>query len=120
MKSKMLTVKQHREMYEHVTARISGKCDNGMYDNLCDHTLKHTVDWMRKQEIVEIRDNIEKIYDLGGHCDCEVLMNVGPIWRKERNKPVESPDYYMDWSENPHQEWKEMIDSALEQVGGIA
>jgi hypothetical protein len=97
---------------------VNGKREKATnFQTDCNHTLRHTLDWMHKQEIVEIRDNIEKIYDLGGHCDCEVLLNVPPrTWKKERTEPIESPDYYMDWAEDPQKEWVEMIDQALAQA----
>jgi len=122
---KMLTTKEFKELcahlgtcgtYKDIFVKVNGKHEKAKSFKMdCNHTLRHTVDWMRKKEIVEIRANIEKIYDLGGHCDCEVLLNVLDRWKEERNEPVDSPDY-MDWSDNPEKEWKEMIDSALEQA----
>lgn len=42
----------------------------------CDHTLRHTEQWLKhrySQEMVE--RIIAEIMDMGGYCDCEVLLN---------------------------------------------
>src|SRR5690242_9432977 len=55
----------------------------------CDHTLRYTVDWLKEHHLQDIRGTIEKIVDLGGHCDCEVLLNVTPdIWEERRDEEI--------------------------------
>jgi len=42
----------------------------------CDHTLKHTSAWIsRNKPEAQTEDIIMEIRDMGGYCDCEVLMN---------------------------------------------
>ena len=58
----------------------------------CDHTLRYTLAWLRKQKVSPIRANTKKIVDLGGHCDCEVLLNVDPeTWEKRRDEELRYP-----------------------------
>lgn len=78
----------------------------------CDHTLKHTVRWMVDKEIPNIRNNVEKIYDLGGHCDCEVLFNAAPQWKEKRHADIDGPNY-MDEGQV---EWDERIDDVIYQA----
>ncbi len=75
----------------------------------CDHSLQHAVAWMEARNI-EVRPNIERIYDLGGHCDCEVLWNAAGRWEKEKNGKPEWPKFFTD------AEWVERIDWKLEQA----
>lgn len=75
----------------------------------CDNTLKHTLAWLVKHNISNIRTNIEKLYDLGAHCDCEVLFNAASKWRDERHADITGPEYMDDgWIE-----WEERIDNVL-------
>lgn len=76
----------------------------------CDNTLKHAIAWMKAHGVQSIRQNIERIYDLGGHCDCEILFNVAEKWEDEKN---DEPFYLEVYDE---QEWKEAIDFVLEQA----
>jgi hypothetical protein len=40
-----------------------------------------------------LRDNIKKIIDLGGHCDCEVLWNVDPDrWAEKLQEELGGPE----------------------------
>jgi hypothetical protein len=121
--TELLPTKKFRELYNHLvtrgtwkpaTRKVDGKLQKVLeYRLSCDHTLCRTIDWMRKQEIVEIRANIEKIYALGGHCDCEILFNVSThIWGCNKNKPLDIFDY-IEWSDDPEKEWKGIIDRAL-------
>lgn len=42
----------------------------------CDHTLKHTCAWLNCHKLVtSVGDILTEIRDMGGYCDCEVLMN---------------------------------------------
>ncbi len=35
----------------------------------CDHTLRCTIDWLKEHYVQDTWGSIEKIVDLGGHCD---------------------------------------------------
>lgn len=42
---------------------------------LCDHTTRHTEDWLR-QRGKDVAACVEWLQSLGGDCDCEVCLNV--------------------------------------------
>lgn len=71
----LLTSEQFAALYEHLTGEIASV-------KTCGNKLTHTLAWLRAHNLYT-RTNIEKIIDMGGHCDCEVLMNVTVRkWRK--------------------------------------
>lgn len=41
----------------------------------CDHTLKNTEKWVSEHHEEEKDAIMQEIRDMGGLCDCEVLMN---------------------------------------------
>ena len=42
----------------------------------CDHTLRSTEQWLKDNLSTELHKNvIAEINDMGGYCDCEVLLN---------------------------------------------
>ena len=42
----------------------------------CDHTLCSTEKWLKDNISAELYEKvIEEINDMGGYCDCEVLLN---------------------------------------------
>lgn len=42
----------------------------------CDHTLHCTEQWLKNNISAELHENvIAEIADMGGYCDCEVLLN---------------------------------------------
>ena len=45
----------------------------------CDHTLRHTRELLRERGLDEERV-LPWLAEYGGHCDCEVLANVGGEW----------------------------------------
>lgn len=78
----------------------------------CDHTLKYTIDWLKEHYVQDIQSNIEKITDLGGHCDCEVLLNIPPdIWKERRNEEISGPSIL------GKNEWQEFISYLLHNSG---
>lgn len=92
---------QFGELYEYLSSEPT-----------CDHTLRYTVDWLKEHDIQDIRGTIEKIVDLGGHCDCEVLLNVTPdIWEERRAEEITGPNI-MD--EN---EWEQFLSDLLDNSG---
>ncbi len=46
-------------------------------DNIpCNHTLYYTEEWLKENLAPEkIESAIEEMKEMGGHCDCEVLLN---------------------------------------------
>ena len=46
-----------------------------MGNMMCDHTFHSTLIWTQEQRIQPFWENIEKIVDLGGYGDCEVVMH---------------------------------------------
>lgn len=78
----------------------------------CNHTLCHTVAWLRAQNIENLHGTLEKLIDLGGHCDCEVLLNVDEAtWNAEREKVLTGPDLIGD------HEWQQFISTLLVASG---
>lgn len=78
----------------------------------CNHTLHYTIEWMRVHQIQGIRANIEKIADLGGHCDCEVLLNVDPeTWEEARDEEITGPDHIGE------SEWQQFLSDLLSRSG---
>ena len=42
----------------------------------CDHTLRSTEQWLKDNISAELHENvIAELNDMGGYCDCEVLLN---------------------------------------------
>lgn len=45
----------------------------------CDTTLKHTRAWLRSHGFA-VGEATEELGKHGGYCDCEVLLNVAPLF----------------------------------------
>ena len=41
----------------------------------CDHTLSYTASWVKENCPDAADDVLREIREMGGYCDCEVLMN---------------------------------------------
>lgn len=41
----------------------------------CDGSLRKTRQWLRRRDFLSLEDNTKLLKQLGGYCDCEVLMN---------------------------------------------
>ena len=64
----ILTIEQVEDLFEYVEACLE--------ENGCDHTRRHTEQWITMHIPEEQREEIlAEIDDMGGFCDCEVLMN---------------------------------------------
>jgi hypothetical protein len=84
MEQPLLTDEQYRELYSYVEQLVN--------KNGCSHTLRRARTWLQRHG-AEIRPNIAKMIDLGGMCDCEVLMNVSPeLWREMRDQNTSIED----------------------------
>lgn len=50
----------------------------------CDTTLRLVKGWLKEQGLAFER--VEAwLHENGGYCDCEVLLNAEPAWRKSRS-----------------------------------
>ncbi len=67
-KNYILTEENVQELFECLEEQLDNSC--------CDHTLRYTEQWLKdniSQEMIE--SAIAEITDMGGYCDCEVLLN---------------------------------------------
>ena len=49
---------------------------NTLDETPCDHTLRHTARWIDQNCLDDQKEAVfEEIQDMGGYCDCEVLLN---------------------------------------------
>lgn len=89
----LLTLPQYEALYAHLE-----RC---LCHSSCSHTLRHTRAYLRKlyaayayqPRAEHVRANIEKLIEMGGLCDCEVLMNVSPAeWETRRDDVVSLAD----------------------------
>lgn len=67
-KNYILTEENVQKLFEYLEEQLDNSC--------CDHTLHHTEQWLKEnisQEMIE--SVIAEITDMGGYCDCEVLLN---------------------------------------------
>ena len=97
----LLSAVQFSELYDYLASEPT-----------CDHTLRYTLDWMKEHHIQDIQVNIEKIVDLGGHCDCEVLLNVDPdTWEERREEGITGSDAIGE------SEWRQFIADLLYDSG---
>ena len=67
-KDYLLTEENVQELFEYLEEQL---------DNTgCDHTLHHTERWLKNNISQDmIQKAITEITDMGGYCDCEVLLN---------------------------------------------
>lgn len=67
-KEYILSRKQAEKLFYFVEAQLD------KYN--CDHTRKYTEQWLNKNLPSEkIPDVLDEMKDMGGYCDCEVIMN---------------------------------------------
>lgn len=93
MNSDVLLSGQFAELYAYLTDEDRFGPGPTLGRMTCDHTLHSTLAWMKEHHVQNLLANIEKIVDLGGHCDCEVLLNVTPRSGKNagrRRSPVQT------------------------------
>ena len=67
-KNYILTEENVQKLFEYLEEQLDNSC--------CDHTLHYTEQWLKEnisQEMIE--SVIAEITDMGGYCDCEVLLN---------------------------------------------
>ena len=84
---------QFNELYDFLTSEELFGPGPDLGRVTCDHTLHWTIDWMKKRQVQDMRETLAKVVDLGGHCDCEVLLNVDPdTWAEQRDEEIAGPD----------------------------
>ena len=68
MENYILTVEQVAALYEYVEGMLE--------ETGCDYSKKHTLKWLEENIPAEQREAVvAELEDMGGYCDCEVLMN---------------------------------------------
>ena len=67
-KDYILTEENVQELFEYLEEQL---------DNTgCDHTLSHTEQWLKDNISQAMIESVTaEITDMGGYCDCEVLLN---------------------------------------------
>ena len=90
----LLSEEQFAELYTYLASDERLGSGPGMGNVICAHTLHYTLAWMKEHHIQDILANAEKMIDLGGHCDCEVLQNVSPAtWTAFREDAITGPEF---------------------------
>jgi hypothetical protein len=85
-KAKLRAWKQGQRAAREAARPISDRDLRGLFDHLdaaleggCDHTLVHTRRYLQSRGLNE-EAVVPWLAEYGGHCDCEVLANVGSEW----------------------------------------
>ncbi len=111
----LLSRMQFIELYNYLASKERFGPGPTLGKMTCDHTLRSTLLWMQEQRIQPFWENIEKIVDLGGHCDCEILMNVTPdTWEERREEEIVGP-HIMGGGE-----WKQFLTDVFSESGYTA
>lgn len=65
----ILKKKEAKNMFEYIDKKV---CEQG-----CDYSLRFCREWIDKHILDEDRKRqvLEEIQDMGGYCDCEVILN---------------------------------------------
>ncbi len=67
-KEHILTANEAASLFEYLDIRLQ--------DNGCDHTHRFTQEWLDANvSFMKHHDILNEIEDMGGYCDCEVLLN---------------------------------------------
>jgi hypothetical protein len=57
-------------------AELDTYLEQHLAEQPCDHTLRHTHQWLRERRIKHSTRVLQALRSQGGFCDCEVLANV--------------------------------------------
>ncbi len=72
----LLSLEQVASLFEYLEAQLD--------ESGCDHSNRHTQKWLDRNIPENNRKNIlTEIEDMGGYCDCEVLMNCYEEYMEE-------------------------------------
>lgn len=64
----LLSLEQVESLFEYVEAQLD--------ETGCDHSRRHTEQWLALNVVEDLHEAIlTEMEDMGGYCDCEVLMN---------------------------------------------
>ena len=81
----ILTLEQAASLFEYVEEQLD--------ETGCDHSKKHTMKWLERNIPADQRDAIvAEIEDMGGYCDCEVLMNCYEDYEEDIYGPFDDED----------------------------
>ncbi|MBL8166368.1 MAG: DUF2695 domain-containing protein [Anaerolineae bacterium] len=72
LKPRLMTVREFNRLCESLGEWLEA--------HQCDGSLRKTRQWLRRRDFLSLEGNTKLIKQLGGHCDCEVLMNVIEKW----------------------------------------
>ena len=76
MKQYLLSLEQVESLFDYL--------ENQLEEQECDNSLRHTKAWLAdnipQQQHSAVLDELE---DMGGYCDCEVLMNCYEEYAEE-------------------------------------
>ena len=76
MEGYILTVEQVAALFDYVGEQLE--------ENDCDHSKKHTMKWLEQNiPAGQLEAVVAEIEDMGGYCDCEVLMNCYEEYEEE-------------------------------------
>jgi len=53
--------------------------DEGLAKSNCDHTLRHTLSFLKAHNIPS-EPVLQWLQNAGGYCDCEVIMNAEDVF----------------------------------------
>lgn len=72
----LLSLEQVASLFEYLEAQLD--------ESGCDHSNRHTQKWLDRNIPENNRKNIlTEIEDMGGYCDCEVLINCYEEYMEE-------------------------------------
>lgn len=56
--------------------------EDELYDAECNHSLRHSMKFMMDRRL-DFPKFTSWLNDNGGYCDCKVMEQIAPIWRKK-------------------------------------
>ena len=56
--------------------------EDELYDAECDHSLRRSMKFMMERRL-DFPKFTSWLNDNGGYCDCKVMEQIAPIWRKK-------------------------------------
>jgi hypothetical protein len=86
-------------------------------ENGCDHTLRHTRQYIRQQGLPE-EELVEWLTEHGGGCDCEVLANVAEPWIDGTEREWKFEDDSID--EADEERWDKAFAESADKLAELA
>lgn len=76
MANLLLNLKEVASLFEYLETELE--------ENGCDHSRRHTKQWLSMNIPTEKHEAVlAEMEDMGGYCDCEVLMNCYEEYEEE-------------------------------------